>query len=119
MIYSDLIVWQKGIELVKEIYKLVSILPNEEKYALSDQMRRSAVSIPSNIAEGYERGTTKDYIRFLMISKGSRAELETQLHICIELNYLSKEETETAFSLCGEIKSMLVSMIKKLGGDLQ
>ena len=119
MMYADLIVWQKGIELVKEIYRLVSILPREEIYALSDQMRRSAVSIPSNIAEGYERGSTKDYIRFLTIAKGSRAELETQLHICVELNYLSKEETETAFLLCKEIKSMLISMIKKLGGELQ
>ena len=119
MLYTDLVVQQKGIELVKEIYRLVLLLPKEERYALSDQMRRAAVSIPSNIAEGYERGSTKDYIRFLMIAKGSRAELETQMYICIELNYLSKEETETAFSLCREIKSMLVSMIKKLGGDLQ
>ena len=70
------------MELVKQVYGIINELPKEEKYALSDQMRRSVVSIPSNIAEGYERNSTKDYLRFLSIANGSKAELMTQLEIC-------------------------------------
>ena len=77
--YEDLIVWQKAMDLVAEVYRIVKALPGEELYALSDQMRRAAVSIPSNIAEGQERNTTKDFINHLYIAKGSKGELETQL----------------------------------------
>ena len=85
MHYKELMAWQKSMELVKEVYYLVKKLPKEETYSLSDQMRRAAVSIPSNIAEGFERNTTKDYIKFLSIAKASRAEVETQLYICKRL----------------------------------
>ena len=77
--YQDLVVWQRSMELVKEIYSLIKYLPKEELYGLSDQMRRAAVSIPSNIAEGQARYSNKDFIGFLYISRGSIAELETQL----------------------------------------
>ena len=112
--YKDLLVWQRSIELTKEIYSLVKKLPKEETYALSDQMRRAAVSIPSNTAEGQERHGTKEYINFLSIARGSKAELETQIIICRELNYLTEEETTTAMNLITEISKMLASLIKKL-----
>ena len=84
--YKDLIVWQKSMDLVIEIYKLVKKLPKEETYSLSDQMRRAVVSIPSNIAEGYTRKSTNEYLNFLSIANGSRTELETQLLICERIN---------------------------------
>lgn len=112
--YQSLIVWQKSMDLVDEIYKIVKFLPKEEIYALSDQMRRACVSIPSNIAEGYERGSTKEYIQFLLIARGSRAELETQLHICVRQRYLTKQQSEVAFELCGEIGRILNSLVTKL-----
>ena len=112
--YEDLVVWQKAMDLVVEIYSVVKFLPDEERYALADQMKRAAVSIPSNIAEGQERGTTKDFVNFLHIAKGSRSELETQLMICIRLNYLTLEQVETAQSLLTEIGKMLHSLIQKL-----
>lgn len=111
--YRDLIVWQKSMDLVDEIYKLVKKLPKEETYALADQMRRACVSIPSNIAEGYERNSSKEYIQFLTIAKSSRAELETQLYICVRQNYLTQKETTLAFSLCDEIRKILKTLINK------
>ncbi len=116
--YKNLIVWQKSINLVKLIYKLTEKFPAEEKFGLTSQMRRAVVSIPSNIAEGQARRTTKDYIRFVSTSEGSLAELETQLIISIELDFCSKPETETCFDLMLEIKKMLnalrISLTKKL-----
>ena len=114
MLYRDLIVWQKAMELVKETYILVKNLPKEETYALSDQMRRAAVSIPSNIAEGNGRKTDTEYARFLNIARGSECELETQLYICTMLNYLTENETEKAFSLLAEIGKMLNKMLNNL-----
>ena len=79
--YKDLVVWQRAIDLVIEVYKIVKVLPQEEVYDLSSQMRRAAVSIPSNIAEGYGRNSDNELIRFLNIASGSSAELETQIII--------------------------------------
>lgn len=115
MVYKELIVWQKSMELVKEIYCLVKKLPKEETYGLSDQMRRAVVSIPSNIAEGNGRKSQVEYTRFLDIARGSQFELETQLHICIMLKYLTENETQKAFELIGEVGKMLNSLIIKLG----
>ena len=112
--YRDLIVWQKSMALVKEVYALLKLLPKEEQYALSDQMRRSVVSIPSNIAEGYGRNSINDYARFLNIARGSKYELETQLHICVMLSYITEEQSKFAFELLQEIGKMLNSFIKKL-----
>ena len=112
--YKELVVWQKSMRLVKEVYNLIKLLPDNEKFALCDQMRRSAVSIPSNISEGYGRGTTTDYLRFLTIARGSKYEIETQIHICIMLDYFDEITAKTAFDLCEEINKMLNSMIKKL-----
>jgi four helix bundle protein len=112
--YVDLIVWQKAMGLVVEIYGLLKLLPGEELYALSGQMKRAAVSIPSNIAEGQERGTAKDFVKFLYIAKGSKAELETQLMICVRLNYLTLSQIEAAQNLLTEIGKMLNALIQKL-----
>ena len=108
---TGLVVWQKGIDLVVEIYRLVKKLPKEENYALSDQMRRAAVSIPSNIAEGKNRSSDKEFVRFLYIAKGSTAEIETQLFICIKLGYLEQTDIEVAANLCTEIAKILNTMI--------
>ena len=112
--YHDLVVWQKAMQLVKIIYQLVKRLPKEEIYSLSDQMRRAAVSIPSNIAEGHERQSTKEYIQFLSIAKGSKAELETQLLICVEIGYLEKTEIKEALDISEEVSKMLSAMMQKL-----
>ena len=87
--FKDLIVWQKAIILVEEVYHLLRNLPNDERYALSDQIRRSVVSIPSNIAEGRGRNSEKEFVRFLNIANGSAYELETQLILCQRLGYLN------------------------------
>ena len=112
--YRDLIVWQKSMSLVIEIYQVTKKLPKEEFYGLNMQLRRCSVSIPSNIAEGYGRHSTKDYIRFLQIATGSLFELQTQLEICLNLNYLSKEVFSELNEKSREIERMLVSLINKL-----
>jgi four helix bundle protein len=111
--YKKLLVWQKAIELTKEIYRLTKLLPEDEKYGLSSQMRRSAVSIPSNIAEGHNRGSDKDFIHFLKIAQGSKAEIETQLIICEQLLYLNNDDIKLCLSFCTEIDKMINSLVKK------
>lgn len=112
--HKELVVWQKSMLLVEEVYRLAKKLPKEETYALSDQMRRAVVSIPSNIAEGNGRESEKEFARFLTIAQGSNAELETQLLICRRLGYVSSEELRSACSLQEEISKMLRTLIKKL-----
>jgi four helix bundle protein len=112
--YKDLIVWQKAIDLSVEVYRLVKFLPKTETYALSDQMRRAVVSIPSNIAEGKGRNSAKEFIHFLAIARGSQKELETQIYICTRLEYFTEEDASTAFNLCEEIGKMLNALIIKL-----
>ena len=112
--YQGLTVWQKAMDLTAIIYLLTKKLPKEELYSLSDQMRRSAVSIPSNIAEGQDRDTNKEFVRFLAISRGSKSELETQLLICVKVGYLSETEILEAMNLSTEIGKMLTSLINKL-----
>ena len=112
--YKDLIVWQKERALVTEVYKLTRLLPKEELFALSSQMQRAAISIPSNIAEGSQRKGINEYIHFLSIARGSNAELQTQLFICNDLGYLSEEQTASTLSLSYEIGKMLNSLMAKL-----
>ena len=113
--YQDLVVWKRSVELVMEAYQLVKHLPREETYALSNQIRRAAVSIPSNIAEGNGRTSIKDYSRFLSMARGSKYELETLLLICVELCYLTQEQITHAMNLSEEIGRMLNVLIAKLG----
>ena len=112
--YKDLIVWRKSIDLVTELYKLTKKFPKEEIYGLTSQMRRSAVSIPSNIAEGSNRGTKKDYVQFLRIAYGSGAELETQLVISKKIQETKSLDYKTVDLLLDEVMRMLNAMIRKL-----
>ena len=102
------------MDLVVEVYNLTKMLLKEELYALTNQLRRAVVSIPSNIAEGNGRHTPTDYIRFLAIARGSKSEVETQLEICVRLNYITPEQVQKAMVLCSEVGRMLNSMIQKL-----
>ena len=113
--YKDLVLWQKAMELVKLTYLLVKKLPKEETYALSDQMRRAAISIPSNIAEGNGRASKTEYRRFLDISRGLLYELETQLYIGVMLNFFNKNDVKEIFDLITEVNKMINSLITKLG----
>ena len=110
--YKELIVWQKSMLLVKDIYLITAQFPADEKYGVVSQMRRACISIPSNIAEGWGRLSKKNYTQFLRISRGSLYELETQLLIIKELNYI--KETKKQEDLIIEISKMLNSLIKKL-----
>ena len=115
--YKGLTVWQKAMELTAIIYNLTKKLPKEELYSFSDQMRRSVVSIPSNIAEGQDRNTNKEFAHFLTVSRGSKAELETQLLVCVKVGYLKEAEIMEAIDILEEIGKMLSSLINKLKTD--
>jgi len=112
--YKELKVWQKSYGLCLKIYRITAKFPNEERYGLTSQIRRSVVSIPSNIAEGYGRKTTKDYIRMLYISYGSVCELETQILLAGDLDLIEKGELRTLNKDIAEIERMLKSLIKSL-----
>jgi len=109
--YKDLIVWQKGIDLVMAVYKLTEKFPKTEIYGLTSQMRRAAISIPSNIAEGRRKNSPNDYRRFLLISFGSGAELETQIIIAKKLNFADFDDYKISEDLLNEIMRMLNKMI--------
>ena len=110
--YKDLEVWQKAVAVVAEIYRLTVSFPESEKFGITNQMRRAAVSIPSNIAEGSARHHAADFIHFLRISDGSAAELETQLIISEKLGFLADIETLTQEIIV--IRRMLAALIKSL-----
>ncbi|MBN1515455.1 four helix bundle protein [Candidatus Sumerlaeota bacterium] len=112
--FKDLIVWQKAMELVTGIYMETGAFPSDEKFGLVSQMRRCAVSIPSNIAEGYGRRSTNDYIRFLQIAIGSVYELQTQLEICRNLHFLESGNFEKLDADLAEIERMLASLARKV-----
>lgn len=109
--YKKLIVWQKGIDLVVEVYKLTESFPKSEQYGLTSQIRRAAVSIPSNIAEGRRRCSQAEYRRFLHIAFGSGGELETQIEICKKVFEVKSLDYNKVDSLLGEIMRMLNKMI--------
>lgn len=112
--YKELIVWKKSMDLVSEVYQLVKKLPKEEFYALSDQIRRSAVSIPSNIAEENARDSRKEYSYFLSVARGSIAELETQLLLCERIGYMESNDLKKTFDLITEIRKMLTKIKQNL-----
>jgi len=112
--YKDLVVWQKGIELAKIIYQLTATFPQEERFGLISQMRRAAVSIPSNIAEGQARRTTPEFIQFISHAEGSAAELDTQLILAVELQFCLKSPALPAYELVDEIRRMLNALRRKL-----
>lgn len=112
--YRELIVWQRAMEVAVEVYSLVKQLPKEEQFALSSQMRRSAVSIPSNIAEGQARNATKEFVHFLGIANGSKSELETQLMLCTKIGYFSETEIQTTMASLEKVGKMLNALMKNL-----
>jgi len=112
--YRDLIVWQKSMELVKEIYVLTNEMPDSEKFGLTSQIRRASVSIPSNIAEGWGRNSKGSYLNHLKIANGSCCETETQLQLIENLRFLEITKIENTKKLLDECGKMLRSMILKL-----
>ena len=111
--YKNLTVWQKAMVLAKDIYSVTASFPKSETFGLVSQMRRCVVSIPSNIAEGYGRGTNKDLVHFLYTSLGSSNELETQLILSREFTYLTDEDASMLLQLNGQVNKMLSSLIYK------
>jgi len=112
--YRELIVWQKAMDVVELVYQATKIFPKEELYGLTNQVRRAAVSIPSNIAEGQARQSTAEFRNFLSIAQGSRAEVETQIMIAQRLGYLPQQQTDQILNLSEEIKRMIYSLTAKL-----
>ena len=112
--YTELKVWQRAYQLCLEIYKITKRFPKEERYGLTSQIRRAAVSVPSNIAEGYGRKTTPEYIRFLYIAYGSNCELETQILLSGDLDYIETGKLEILKERIGEVERMLKALIKSL-----
>jgi four helix bundle protein len=112
--YKDLVVWQKGIALVKRTYQITRLFPDDERFGLMSQMRRAAVSIPSNIAEGQARRTRGEFLQSLSHAEGSVAELDTQFIISIELGHCTHEEATDAFGLIEELCKMLNALRRTL-----
>lgn len=112
--YRDLHVWQRAVELVEEIYKLSAIFPSDERFGLTSQIRRAAVSVPSNIAEGYGRRRRAQYLHHIDIANGSLAEVETQLIIAGRMGFIEKDQAQKAWSLLQETGKMLTGLIRSL-----
>lgn len=112
--FTNLIVWQKAMELVRVVYELTKSFPSDERFALSDQVRRAVISIPSNIAEGYGRSSNADYGHFLAIARGSLYEVMTQVQVAKDLGYIVSIP-ESLEDLTAEIGKMLGAMLKKYG----
>jgi four helix bundle protein len=112
--YKELKVWQKSYQLCLEIYQLTAGFPMDEKFGLTSQIRRCAVSVPSNIAEGYGRKTTADYIKFLYIAYGSNCEMETQIMLSGDLDYIDKPVMKRIIDDINEVERMLKALIKSL-----
>ena len=112
--FRELEIWRKGIDLVKEVYRVTEGFPKSELYGLTAQMRRCAVSVPSNVAEGFRRWHAKEFKQFLNIALGSCAELETQVVIARELKYVASEEEDRVLELIDHISRMATNLMKRL-----
>lgn len=111
--FKDLIVWQKAVAFVREVYRLSKVFPPEERFGLTNQVRRAAVSVPSNISEGHA-GQGREFARFLSIARGSLGEAETQLLLAVELGYLRGEQTLSIRNLADEIRRMLCALAARV-----
>lgn len=109
--FKDLLAWQKSLTLAKKVYQVTGNFPTEERFGLVNQMRRCAVSIPSNIAEGYGRGSDKELLRFLYVALGSSNELETQLILSLELSFMKEEDSRMLQGLNTEVNKIILSLI--------
>jgi four helix bundle protein len=113
--YKDLLIWKKGMELSVMVYSLTSEFSSDERFGLIPQLRRASISIPSNIAEGYGRGSTKSYIQFIKISRGSLYELETQMLLAFQLGFISNViQYNSVLENITELSKMISSFLKKL-----
>jgi len=112
--YKDLQVWQKGMALAKQIYQMTQAFPSEEKFGIVSQMRRAAVSVPSNIAEGQTRNTTGEFVQFLSHAEGSLAELDTQVRLSVTLGFCRQPDGESVSASITELQKMLKSLRGKL-----
>ena len=112
--FRDLDVWKKGLEIVKDVYRMTVAFPRQETYCLTSQMRRAAISVPSNISEGFNRFQNREYKRFLYIALGSCAEMETQLEIASELGYVNFKQKQELLDKIDHESRMLTNLIKKL-----
>jgi len=112
--YRDLEVWRLAMKLAASAYRITAAFPVSERYGLASQLQRSAVSIPSNIAEGHERDSTREFLRFLSISQGSLAELETQLMLAAELELAGSTDIESLLAVSAELGRMLNGLQTKL-----
>ena len=115
--YRDLLIWQKGLKLTKEIYEVSRLFPEDERFGLTAQIRRAAVSVPSNIAEGQARQGKKEFVRFLYIAKGSLAELDTQCALGLEFGYLEEKRHRKLLEKISELQRMIYSLIRKLSSS--
>ena len=112
--YRELIVWQKAMDLVELVYQATRQFPKEELYGLTSQIRRSAVSIPSNIAEGQARKSTAEFLNFLSIANGSRAEMETQILLAQRLSYATSDTAQQILNLSAEVNRLLNGLMNRL-----
>ena len=112
--YRQLVVWQRSMEMVEAVYALTDSLPEAERFGLASQLQRSAVSVPSNIAEGYARTHTKDYLRHLSYARGSLAEVETQVIICVRVGRIDREQAMPAWDLAQEVGKLLARFIQSI-----
>ena len=112
--YRNLRVWQAAMDLADAVYDLTVKLPETEKFNLKSQLQRAAVSIPSNIAEGYGRSSTGDYRRHVSIARGSLMEVETQLELCVRRNFLTREQIKPAWNLAQSVGKMLTKLLQSL-----
>ena len=121
--FRDLHVWQRAMDLCQDIYRLTSGFPDEERFGLISQMRRAAVSIPSNVAEGQGRATPKEFLHFLTIARGSLKELETQILLSAKLGYVHRDNSEGCLASITEVGQLLGALIRAIrrraeGGDV-
>jgi len=116
--YRDLLIWQKGMALAKQIYAMTRTFPGDERFGLTAQMRRAVVSVPSNIAEGQARHGQREFIQFLSHAEGSLAELDTQLALAVELGYCRPSDADTSVATITELQKMMASLRGKLTARL-
>ena len=112
--HRDLIVWQKAMDLVEQVYRITACFPSVESYRLTAQISRAVISVPANIAEGHARSTSRDYAHFLAIAQGSLMETETFLMLAIRLGYIEETPVASAMSLLTEVSKMLSTLRKNL-----
>jgi len=117
--YRDLIAWNKAMDLVAEVYRVTACMPEAERYGLTSQLRRAAVSVPSMLAEGHARGSTREFVRYVAMAMGSLAEIETQLLICMKLEFANETSIGCLLEQCDEQNRMLRGLSKSLSQRLQ